>query len=109
MLTRLVATITIKQPIGYYGGPVHGGQRRIHGILGRPWKRLHVYLPWHPADQRAQHRHHPTRGLNYYSAVLPADLSDIQQLCGEPLLIRVRAVLSWAVPPSTTDPDAMPY
>ncbi len=50
----------------------------------------------------------PPQGLNY-AAVLPVDLSAIQLPCDQPLVIRVRAVLSWAVPPSTTDPNAVPY
>ena len=44
-----------------------------------------------------------------YSAILPVDLTYHRRSCKEPKVARVRAVLSWAVPPSTTDPDALNY
>jgi len=43
-----------------------------------------------------------------YAAVLPVDLGALRQGCKTPVLRRVRAVLSWNTPPSTTNPDAVP-
>jgi hypothetical protein len=48
----------------------------------------------------------PPEGLAY-AAVLPVDLKAIRRPCEEPRIARLRAVLSWAIPPSTTDPDAL--
>ncbi|TMM37851.1 MAG: hypothetical protein E6F99_10940 [Actinobacteria bacterium] len=50
----------------------------------------------------------PHGGLSY-AAVLPVDLSAYTRACDEPVIGRIRAVLSWNVPPSTVDPDAKAY
>ena len=50
----------------------------------------------------------PSEGL-CYTAVLPIDFSQIRKTCGEPVVGRVRAVLSWNTPPSTVDPNAVPH
>jgi hypothetical protein len=49
----------------------------------------------------------PDGGL-CYSAVLPVDLDGFLAGCENPRVARIRAVLSWNSPPSTTDPDAVP-
>jgi len=49
----------------------------------------------------------PSGGLHYWVAV-PARLAEHYRGCQQPKVARVRAVLSWATPPSTTDPYAMP-
>ncbi len=48
----------------------------------------------------------PNNGL-FYSVFLPINLTDKLKGCDDPNIIRIRAVLSWAVPPSTTDPDQL--
>lgn len=50
----------------------------------------------------------PTDGL-HYAAVLPVDLNQIRRDCSHPKIGRIRAVLSWSSPPSTTDPNQLPY
>jgi len=50
----------------------------------------------------------PADGL-HYAAIMPVDLSAHRQLCEKPKIGRVRAVLSWNVPPSNVDPDAIPH
>jgi hypothetical protein len=47
----------------------------------------------------------PAGGL-YYGVVLPGNFSSHLEACSSPNLVRIRAVLSWASPPSTTDPNA---
>jgi hypothetical protein len=49
----------------------------------------------------------PEGGL-CYAAILPVDLTHQRRSCKEPKELRIRAVLSWNVPPSTSDPDAEP-
>jgi hypothetical protein len=44
-----------------------------------------------------------------YAAILPVDLGALRRGCETPVLRRVRAVLSWNTPPSTTNPDAIPF
>ncbi|WP_299443942.1 hypothetical protein [uncultured Phycicoccus sp.] len=43
-----------------------------------------------------------------YTASLPVDLSEVMDRCTRPKVGKVRAVLSWNTPPSTTDADAVP-
>jgi hypothetical protein len=107
-LPRMVATITVKQPNGYNGGLCTAGSTEYVAF----WADLGTdcSLSYLGTAQISVHdiASIPPDGLQY-AAVLPVDLSQIQRPCGEPFIMRVRAVLSWAVPPSTTDPDAVPY
>lgn len=50
----------------------------------------------------------PVGGL-CYAAPTPVDLGKFRRDGDTPVIGRVRAVLSWGTPPSTTDPDAVPY
>ncbi|MEJ7630326.1 MAG: hypothetical protein WKF54_12115 [Nocardioidaceae bacterium] len=50
----------------------------------------------------------PDGGISY-AAALPVDLTHQRRECGSPRVVRLRAVLSWATPPSTTDADEVPY
>lgn len=49
----------------------------------------------------------PKDGLSY-CAVLPVDVNSLSTSCGQPKISRVRAVLSWNTPSSTTDANALP-
>jgi len=107
-LPRLVATVTIKQPTGYNGGLCTAGSTEYVAF----WADLggECSLSYLGTARISVHdiASIPPDGLQY-AAVLPVDLSKIQRPCDEPFLMRVRAVLSWAVPPSTTNSDAGPY
>ncbi|MCP4902232.1 MAG: hypothetical protein GY906_35140, partial [bacterium] len=50
----------------------------------------------------------PAEGL-FYGVMMPVNLADKIESCSHPNVVRVRAVLSWAVQPSTTDPDDLNY
>ena len=50
----------------------------------------------------------PPGGL-YYSVRLPANFSQHLKNCINPNIVRIRAVLSWAVPSSTVDPNDLNY
>ncbi len=52
----------------------------------------------------------PADGL-YYNVNLPISAQVQQHLrsCKRPNVVRIRAVLSWSTPPSTIDPNALPY
>jgi hypothetical protein len=108
-LDTLVGTIRVKLPNGYSGKLCSAGSREYVAFwadfdndgtfdtyLGTTSVRVHDI-----ADL-------PKEGLEY-AVFLPADLTQWRRPCkAGPVLIRVRAVLSWNVPPSTVNPDAAP-
>lgn len=105
-LERLVATFRIKRPSGYNGGLcTHGSTEYVsfwadwddtctYSYLGTVGVQVHD-ISTIPAD-----------GL-CYDAELPVDVNAHRTRCNQPKIARVRAVLSWAVPPSTTDPNSL--
>jgi hypothetical protein len=106
-LERLVATIRIKQAVGYSGDLCSAGS----------YEYVAFWADW---DDTCQYTYLGTVAVNVhdiaatpalgglcYSAVLPVDLSQHRNTCDKPKIARVRAVLSWAVPPSTVDPNAL--
>jgi len=107
--SRLVGTVKIKLPTGYSGDLCTAGSTEyvsFWGDFGNADCSL-TYLgtasvPVHDIASI------PPDGLTY-AVVLPVDLSAFEASCETPLIGRVRAVLSWNVPPSTTDPNAVPY
>src|SRR5271166_2881715 len=50
----------------------------------------------------------PKDGL-FYSVILTSNFSKHLKSCVNPNVVRLRAVLSWAVPPSTVDPNALNF
>jgi hypothetical protein len=107
-LDRLVATFRVKKSQGYSGPPCSAGSREFVAFwadwenrcqwtyLGTTQTSVHDYDPL------------PAGGL-HYAAMLRVDLSPWKRSCQEPRIARVRAVLSWNTPPSTLDPDRLPY
>ena len=106
-LDRLVATFHIKQSSGYSGNLCTAGSTEYvtfwtdwddnctWTLLGTVQTTVHD-IPNIPKDGLA------------YSAVYPVSIESIIQSCDQPKIARVRAVLSWGVSASTTDPDAIP-
>jgi len=111
-LDRLVATLRIKRPTGYSGGLCTPGSREYVAF----WADWDDTCQWTYLNTVAVNVHDmpaiPADGL-VYSAILPVDLTSIRRPCGGegggPKIARIRAVLSWNVPPSTTDPDALTH
>ncbi len=105
---RLVATFRIKRPYGYSGNLCQAGSQEYIAF----WADWDNTCKWRYQGTVAVNVHDissiPSHGL-CYSAILPVDLSDKYRTCEEPRIARIRAVLSWAVPPSTTNPDALNY
>ena len=107
-LEKLVATFVIKQPTGYGGGLCTAGSTEYVAF-------------WADWDDTCQYTYVGTVGVQVhdiasipagglvYAAVLPVNLSQHRNPCNTPKIARVRAVLSWAVPPSTSDPNALTY
>ena len=104
----LVGTFVVKRSSGYSGNLCSPGSTEYVAFwadwdnscqwtyLGRAEVNVHD-IPGIPPD-----------GL-CYTAVLPVDLDAMRRPCETPKIGRVRAVLSWATPPSTIDPNAVPY
>lgn len=105
---RLVATFRVKKPTGYSGDLCRAGSLE-HIAFWADWDDT---CEWTYLGTVAVNVHDiatiPKEGL-CYSAILPVDLTYERRSCKEPKIARVRAVLSWAVPPSTTDPDKLEY
>ena len=107
-LERLVATFRIKRPTGYSGELCYPGSTEYVAF-------------WADWDDTCKYTYLGTVQVNVhdfpkipkeglcYSAILPVDLTYHRRNCAKPKIGRVRAVLSWSVPPSTTDPDALNY
>ena len=105
---NLVATYRVRRPTGFSGPPCSAGSTEYvafwadfdddcrYTYLGTVKVGSHDYITM------------PASGLSY-AAILPLDIDAYRRLCTESGLHKVRAVLSWNTPPSTTDPDAMPH
>lgn len=105
---RLVATLRIKQPVGYNGGLCTAGSKEYVAFWA-DWDDTckftylnTVAIPVHDISSI------PADGL-VYSVVLPVNLDPHRAPCDKPKIARIHAVLSWATPPSTTDPNALNY
>jgi len=104
----LTATFRVKLPSGYSGLPCDKGSFEYVAFwadwddtceftyLNTVKVNVHDYQPI------------PAGGLSY-TADLKVNLDDHRRNCKEPKIGRIRAVLSWNAPPSTTDPDALMY
>ena len=105
-LERLAATFRVKLPYGYSGDLCTAGSTEYVAF----WADWEDTCEWTYLGTVPVNVHDiatiPAGGLSY-SAVLPVDLNRIRRRCQEPRISRVRAVLSWAIPPSTVDPDAL--
>ena len=105
-LERLVATFRVKQQFGYSGGLCTAGSLEYVAFWA-DWdnKCQYTYLGTVPVRVHDIKRKLPEDLC--YTAVLPVDLSQHRTGCETPKIGRVRAVLSWAVPSSTTDPNQL--
>ena len=105
---RLVATFRIKRPYGYSGDLCQAGSQEYVAF----WVDWDNTCKWSYVGTVAVNVHDigsiPKEGL-CYSAILPVDLTYNRRPCDEPKIARIRAVLSWAVPPSTTNPNLLNY
>jgi len=103
-LSQLVGVINVKLNSGYSGGPCFAGSQEYVAF----W--VDWGSSWEYAGTTSVTVHDyssiPAGGLQY-SVFLPVDVTSHQQPCDDgPKTAKVRAVLSWNVPPSTTDPYA---
>lgn len=103
----LVASIRVKKPSGYSGNLCSKGSKEYVGF----WIQTDVDCTWRYVGTSFVNVFDitlPADGLAY-SVILPFDFSKFRTPCGQPTVIKVRAVLSWNVPPSTKDHNVIPY
>ena len=98
-LNWLVATVRIKRALGYCGGVESQGS-------------LEYVAFWADWDGRGTYSHLGTSEVRVYdtpSLPVSGSVYTVEMPLDRPLRrsVRVRAVLSWAVPPSTRDPYAL--
>ena len=107
-VSNLVASFQVKQPGGYNGGLCQAGSTEYVAFWASGWDDS---CGWTYLGTAGVAVHDisplPSGGL-CYAAILPVDLTHQRRSCKEPKELRIRAVLSWNVPPSTSDPDAEP-
>lgn len=103
---RLVATFRVKKTSGYSGTLCQNGSTEYVAF----WADWENTCEWTYLGTASVNVHDftplPGGGL-CYSAILPVDLTYRRRPCANPKIARVRAVLSWSTPPSTTNPDAL--
>jgi len=100
--SQLTAVLTVKQSIGYCGGPVTAGSREFIAFWV-DWGSGFQYMGTTSAAVHDSGRL-PATGQDY-SVALPIHLSRQAENEGAKTF-KVRAVLSWNTPPSTTNPNA---
>lgn len=104
----LVGTFVVKLPSGYSGTLCTKGSTEYVAF----WADWDDTCEWKYLGTAEVVVHDipgmPAGGL-CYTAILPVDLDDIRRPCESPKIGRIRAVLSWATPPSKTNPDKLPH
>jgi hypothetical protein len=104
---KLVATYHIKKQSGFSGSLCTNGSIEYVAF----WADWDDSCTWEYLGTVAVKAYDfpqlPSGGL-CYSAALPVDLDEFKRRCSDPRVARVRAVLSWNSPPSTTNPDQVP-
>lgn len=105
----VTATVTIKRSSGYSGSLCQQGSDEYVAFWFRPQGAASfTYLG--TAAVRVHDLNTIPRGGVQYAVVLPVDTTTWQRLCTDGAVIgTLRAVLRWNAPPSTTDPDPIPY
>ncbi|MXV51178.1 hypothetical protein GS399_09375 [Pedobacter sp. HMF7647] len=104
----LVANIQVKKPYGYSGSLCKAGSKEYVGF----WiQSPQTDCRWQFVGTSFVNSYDielPEGGLSY-SVILPADFSKFRTACSSPTILKVRAVLSWNVPPSDSNPNEVPY
>lgn len=107
-LEQLVASFRIKKAAGYSGDLCHAGSLEYVAF----WADWGNNCKWDYVGTTSVNVHDindiPADGLSY-AAILPYDFNKIRKACTHPEVVKIRAVLSWSVPPSTHDADRLEY
>ncbi|MEM7108066.1 MAG: hypothetical protein AAF519_07555 [Bacteroidota bacterium] len=102
----LVATIKIKENLGYGGNLCEDGSKEYVAF----WIDWEDKCEWQYLDTVVLSVHDIDVGDHLcYSVSLPLDAALFKKLCSNPNVVRVRGVLSWNRRPSTTDPNKLEF
>lgn len=107
-VSNLVASFGVKLPYGYNGGLCQAGSTEYVAFWASGWDDSCGWTYLGTAGVAVHDISPLPEGGLCYAAVLPVDLTYQRRPCQEPKELRIRAVLSWGTPPSTSDPDAEP-
>ncbi|HTQ28403.1 MAG TPA: hypothetical protein VMI35_09755, partial [Puia sp.] len=103
---NLVASFRVKRKQGYSGDLCTAGSYEYIAF----WADWNNDCKWQYLGTSSVNVHDfndlPTDGL-CYAALLPYDFTYHRKQCVSPYVVKIRAVLSWSTPPSTTDPDLL--
>jgi hypothetical protein len=109
---ELAAQITVKLPSGYSGDLCTDGSMEYVAFWLYIWDEEMNRCFWHYVGTGTVNVHDistiPPEGLEY-ALRLPANLGSLKDECSNPVVIKIRGVLSWNYPPSTTNPHAIPW
>lgn len=107
-LEQFVASFRVKRPGGYSGDLCSSGSLEYVAF----WADWNNDCKWEYVGTTSVNVHDindiPKGGLSY-AAILPYDFNKIRKQCTNPEVVKIRAVLSWNVAPSTTDADKLEY
>ena len=105
----LVGVLRVKLPSGYSGGPCTAGSKEYVTFWGDTDLNGSYETCFGTTSVNAHDFKRIPKGGLEYSVFLPVDLKRYRKPCAhEPVLIGVRAILSWQSPASCTDPDHVP-
>jgi hypothetical protein len=107
----LSATLRIKLPNGYSGNLCTDGSDEHVAFWAHVYDGIEQQCVWRYLGTASVNVHDfeaiPAGGLQY-SVQLPYDFSPWKRGCSNPVVMKIRAVLSWRSFPSTTDPFEPP-
>lgn len=96
--SALVGTFKVKKSVGYNGGLCSKGSKEFVSF----WIQDGDSCKWEHAGTTSVDVHDinsiPANGISY-SAVLPHNFWKYQKPCSKPVVLKVRAILSWNTPP----------
>ena len=106
---RLVATFHLNQPSGYSGRPCTRGSTEYvaFGPTGTTTASSSTSAPSRPTSTTTAASCPGAASVT--RPCCPSTSTRCARAARKPVLRRVRAVLSWGVPPSTTNPNLVPY
>ena len=105
---EFVATFNVKRPYGYSGDLCSKGSLEYVAF----WADWNNDCKWEYVGYTTVNVHDindiPKEGLSY-AAILPYNFAEFRKKCAHPTVVKVRAVLSWNVNPSSTDANKLEY
>ncbi len=105
---RLVATFRIKQTAGYSGNLCSAGSFEYVAFWA-DWDNMCAFTYLGTVPVKVHDINRASSEDLCYTAVLPVDLSEHRSKFDTPKIARIRAVLSWAIPPSATNPNTLNF